>query len=1368
MMDPTRSLLLAKPHQSSDFVTASQVEQSDADDVKSVDAQQSKVTLPHDSATSSFDRINSLCLSFTREWEPDRSDVASYISRITPEERPVLLRNLLEYELRQRRQAGEAPSSQDYIAQLPPEYADLVRRVFLDASSVSIAAANEPTPTADMIARPAASRLGDYRLVRELGRGGMGAVFEAVHLGRGHRVALKTLPTVSADALHRFKREFRVLADVTHPNLVGLRTLENDGGQWFITLDLLDGCDFLAYVRPDGHLDEARLRAALAQLAAGVMALHARGVVHRDLKPGNVMVTASGRVVVLDFGLVGELGGETVSLAKTAGTPAYMAPEQAAGTAVGPPADWYAVGVMLYEALSGQRPFGGDAWRLMSDKQNYDAPPLPANSVMPADLSDLCSRLLARDPTARPDPLQIAGVVATDLPAASGPPGSSDQLIARESQLAALCDALTTTRRGREPVTAFVRGRSGEGKTSLAEAFLTPLRRDHSLVVLSGRCYDRESVPFKALDTLIDALTSYLRTLPEAAGTRLLPDDIGLLAEVFPVLRRCEVVAQAPRGRLDSIDQQQVRQRAFAALRLLLDRIGEHTPLVCFVDDLQWGDADSASALFEVLRPPAAPPVLFLGSYRSDEADTSPFLIEWAERQRQNGVDFKDLAVAVGPLSLNEATQLIINVVGRDDEVVRRRSVQFHAQAGGNPFLLTELAGCFDPDADAFHATDIHGVLARKLSELPPEAGPLLNTVSVSGQAIELTEAAQAAGLNEAPEAALTRMRKARLLRVVGAKVDTYHDRIRYAVLDRMPDESKQALHRQLAEVIERTTGGLADEQIAAAADRADMTGVPVLTRVYDLSYHFDAAGDQRRALAYALAAAAQARSQYANDVAAQQYAIAHRNVDQTINGVRFRIARGRGEALVLLGRYDEAGRELEAASALADCPYDIADICLLRGDMLFKIGLIAESQAHLIDGLKQLGVHVPDSRIGLLWSMFKESTIQIIHNLMPWRLHKRSLDANAELANHLLCRLEYVYYCSNTMYLLWASLVGLNQAERLPRSRALAFNYMCHANDMAVLGWHSRATHYYHAAIDLSKELNDEYGAAQSLNHFSLGCLGAARYEDTIEKATPGIVAFSKLGDLLEYHLAQFNCAAAHYGLGEHDRAIEIARLVFESSVRHGDNCCGPLALSLWARASHGHFPYDELVNCVSLFPGNHLAALNTRTAEGHWHLRAGRIPEALVAFDVAWEISRRNTYIVVYDSWVLNDLVMALRLNAETTEVRDPEAAQPIHKRWQKCAKWANRLSWFLPPERPRALRELSLVYEYNGRIKKAWKLAAKSCRIAEGQKAKYEHAQSLLVQGRLAKKLSKCEADDQIRTAEAEIARIEATVTGVIPPA
>ena len=255
---------------------------------------------------SFFDKVTSICESYRDSVSKGfgKRELRDHLLQVAQEDQPTLLRNLLEFDVQQRRKAGEAPTPQDYLEVLP-EYDILIRRVFLDMSSASIAGDwQSDAPKTISFQSPVASRLGEYRLLRELGRGGMGAVFEAVHLRRGHRVALKTLPAVSGESLHRFKREFRALADVTHPNLVGLRTLENDGGQWFITLDLLDGSDFLSYVRPADKLDVERLQATLGQLAAGLMALHARGIVHRDLKPGNVMVTTLGKLVSLDFGLV--------------------------------------------------------------------------------------------------------------------------------------------------------------------------------------------------------------------------------------------------------------------------------------------------------------------------------------------------------------------------------------------------------------------------------------------------------------------------------------------------------------------------------------------------------------------------------------------------------------------------------------------------------------------------------------------------------------------------------------------------------------------------------------------------------------------------------------------------------------------------------------------------------------------------------------------------------------------------------------------------------------------------------------------------------------------------------------------------------
>ena len=330
-----------------------------------------------------------------------------------------------------------------------------------------------------------------FDIRRRIGAGGMGEVFEAVDRDRGERVALKTLARADGETIARFKREFRALQSTVHPNLVGLRELGRHGDDWFFTMELIVGRHLLEHVGPRDARDLDKLRDGLRQLVAGLRALHVAGLVHRDVKPSNVMVDDAGRAVLLDFGLVTDLDPSRQSQAGgPIGTVEYMAPEQAAGRPVGEAADWYAMGVILYEVLTGRVPHQGHVLQILVDKQGVEPPPPEELAPgAPADLARLCKELLRIEPAARPDGEEIARRLGM-VDAASRPPATGSQrteFVGRERELAELLGAAERARD--RPVVHLVVGESGIGKSALVARFARELaERVPGALHLAGRC----------------------------------------------------------------------------------------------------------------------------------------------------------------------------------------------------------------------------------------------------------------------------------------------------------------------------------------------------------------------------------------------------------------------------------------------------------------------------------------------------------------------------------------------------------------------------------------------------------------------------------------------------------------------------------------------------------------------------------------------------------------------------------------------------------------------------------------------------------------------------------------------------------------
>jgi len=271
------------------------------------------------------------------------------------------------------------------------------------------------------------TRLAVYEIQAPIGAGGMGEVYRATDTKLGRGVAVKILPTEmaqDADRLARFHREARAVAALNHPNVVTLYSVEECDGVHFLTMELIEGQPLDRMISANG-LPVERIVEIAGAVADGLVAAHEKGIVHRDLKPANVMVTAEGRVKVLDFGLAKDVGPETsndatmTSAGRTQagivmGTPAYMSPEQVTGRALDHRTDIFSLGVMLHEMATGRRPFEGASSVELISSILRDHPPLVTDvrSDLPRDLARVIRRCLEKNPRHR---LQTARDVSNEL-----------------------------------------------------------------------------------------------------------------------------------------------------------------------------------------------------------------------------------------------------------------------------------------------------------------------------------------------------------------------------------------------------------------------------------------------------------------------------------------------------------------------------------------------------------------------------------------------------------------------------------------------------------------------------------------------------------------------------------------------------------------------------------------------------------------------------------------------------------------------------------------------------------------------------------------------------------------------------------------
>jgi serine/threonine protein kinase len=815
---------------------------------------------------------------------------------------------------------------------------------------------------------------GRFEIVSQLGSGGMGVVYQAFDRQRQAQVALKTLRQLDGRAVARLKREFRALQDLDHPNLVTLFELISENDSWFFTMELVEGVNFLEWVHgevngpierdtdydfePGGgetlqkapsadaplplYLDEERLRSVLAQLAGALATLHRGGKVHRDIKPSNLLVRENGQLVLLDFGLVADLYADRRSSGDVVGTVEYMAPEQAAAERIGPQADWYAAGAVLYQALTGRPPFTGTPLQILEAKRKR-VPPAPGKlaASVPADLSALCMDLLHADPQKRPSEEEV--LERLRVPAPRADTQQQRTFVGRARELLLLGNAFESVQQGRAKI-VLVHGPSGVGKSQLARHFARGLvLRQPETLVLASRHYEHESLPYRAADSFIDALMRYLQPLPPEEAAALLPRDAALLAEVFPPLRN--LIPEWLPSPL-AVDRLELRHRLFIAVRELCEKLARWRPTVLIIDDIQWADTDSRLMLAETMRSPA-PPMLYLLTLRTRPGDELT-LKSWLDGLRHYDAVSE---IELGGLSSDESRELASQLLG---DQLASKSGAIADEAGGHPLFIDALARHTRMlGSEAPTRLRLEEALEARMAVLDPPTRRLFDLLAVSGGPLPHETARRAAGMDYAEF-----MRRSSALKVAGLlqtsrvrdreALDTFHDRVRETALEKLSPEVLRALHERLARALESN-------------DRPDAE---------KLFNHHLGAGHAERAAHYAALAAEQAEAALAFKQAVRLYHQAVKLCPDAEGKRRLRVR--------LAGAFANEGRGRDAAdvyqAALEGAPPEEAlDLRRRAAEQLLRAGLFAEGLEAMRELLASAGMTLHTSarraQASYLWS---------------------------------------------------------------------------------------------------------------------------------------------------------------------------------------------------------------------------------------------------------------------------------------------------------------------------------------------------------------------------------------------------------------
>jgi len=736
-------------------------------------------------------------------------------------------------------------------------------------------------------ALPASFVDGRYHVRRFLGEGGKKKVFLAHDESLDRDVAFALIKTEGLDSTgrQRIVREAQAMGRLgTHPHVVTIFEIGEEGGAPYVVTELMSGGDVEGLLKQaDGALPLARTLAIAKDVARGLVFAHAHEVVHRDLKPGNVWLTADGTAKIGDFGLAVSLDRSRLTQhGMMVGTVAYMPPEQALGGETTPQADLYSLGAMLYEMVTGKPPFQADDPTAVIS-QHINTPPVAPSwrsEHCPPELEALILRCLAKVPADRPasaaEALAALARVDPDGRSASHSDSSANPLdrlargvfVGRERELDRLRAAFDAAFAGRGSVVMLV-GEPGIGKTRTSLELETYARMRGARVIW-GRAHEAAGAP--AYRPWVQAADTYASTYGlDTITPQLATDDQAELSRIFPDLRRQPGYAPP----IERVDPAEARFRLFDAYTKLVRALASEAPLVVVLDDLHWADHPTLLLLQHVARELARLRVLVVGTYRDTELSrTHPLSGALAELSREGALE----RINLDGLGRNDVADYIRSTTGVEPS--RALVDRVYEETEGNPFFLSEVVNLMteegklasDSVSDIAIPEGVRQALGRRLDRLSEQANALLQYAAVAGREFAYDTLRL---LTDHDDDTLLRLVEEGLAaRVIAERAQPgryqfTHALMQETLLDELSTTRRVRMHGAVAGALERRYGDRADDQPARLA-------------MHYLESATLNADHARKAVHYAALAGREAEARYAWDEAARLYQRATTLLDDT------------------------------------------------------------------------------------------------------------------------------------------------------------------------------------------------------------------------------------------------------------------------------------------------------------------------------------------------------------------------------------------------------------------------------------------------------------------------------------------------------